>query len=223
MTESIITCTTNNEQVIEEPKYDDHYHKRIVNDIDIESVNKFYKFPKLERCCKTYQYWIQHFIIIGSCICTIIGAAKHAIQNHPYNVYDQWGDVVKYVIPPGYTMSLAICGIAGGTVVFVIITMIMDKCKKIAKYTTYFIPHDNRFRLICICKTGLLVIKQVLIMQISQWIWTTVYSVLSVISLCTLAYHLRNCWRFCKTSKIRKYAECQRKKIIGIDHKCIIL
>ena len=145
------------------------------------------KCVKLKTYWKSYEYWIQKCIIIGSCTCTIIGAARHT-KDAAFTLYveEDWDPNYS----SDWTTSTIICGIAGGTIFFVILSIIMDRCDRIAKYTQFLIPYDNRLRLICSLKTALLASKQVLIIQITKhkWSWTTVYSVLSVITVCTLAY-----------------------------------
>ena len=173
-------CINNISHVFERDIHDDELTQEMCDvKLDIgdhnDNLNSLSYFKQLRDIWKKHKYWMNNLIITGSCSCTIFGAAKHWNSVDPRDGAALGGLFLVFVF-------------AGFALLCSIISMIMVRCIGGIKYIDIIIAHDNRFRLICFAKTALLIVKQVLVMILSEWIWTTVYSILYAISLCTLAY-----------------------------------
>eukprot|EP00483_Globobulimina_turgida_P004617 UN04626 len=81
-----------------------------------------------------------------------------------------------------------VVGLICGFIILASITSILIlKSRYCECFCSVFITPDNKFRLLCIVKTTLLLFKQILITQLIKYpIWQWVFGILSVVSLFTI-------------------------------------
>ena len=130
------------------------------------------------------KFWIQNLMVIGSCTLTFVTTITH-VQN-----------IQQATKPVGNFASGAdgiiefICESAIVTAIVSAVSILTSYCKcKCCCCCTNLIPSDNKFRLLCITKTVLLLSKQLLIQELTDdfdWI-SVVFTILSFISWSTIA------------------------------------
>eukprot|EP01084_Bolivina_argentea_P270071 459143_1 len=126
---------------------------------------------------QNHKYWISRIVIIVSCSLTTTGAIVHISQTNKSSTQ--------------YLSAIVIACIAAFIAFLVLLSIVMEHVRNKyvkAEWIAIIIPYDNKFRLICLGKIILLLIKQILIMTLSQPVWSTVFAILSTISWITLAY-----------------------------------
>eukprot|EP01084_Bolivina_argentea_P253000 424865_1 len=132
---------------------------------------KFYNcYNRYKSVWKRYKFWNQNYMIIATSTVAIFGAWIHWLQHETYNTGDQ---------------LTAVGVICGSIIFFSISSMCIYKFQCCC--CLLFVSADNKFRLLCVVKTTLLLVKQFLIYQIDTNIWKWVFRILSILSLISIA------------------------------------